>query len=188
VAESYLCQFTGSPLVLDLAGNGIQATSPEEGVAFDLLGLGQMKTAWIKNDDALLVWDRNGNGRIDNGTELFGSAFDMGGVPASDGFKALSTLDRTGQGGNGNGQVDPQDQMYPQLKAWQDQNHDGISQAVELITLSDLGIQRIHYSAIQILPHAQDAAGNSLSMQGSFDWADGRQGSVVDVFFKYQSH
>ena len=72
VQDEGLCQH--SPLVLDLNGDGLAISNVGNGVAFDLLARGNsVRTAWIQDDDALLVLDVNGNGVIDSGSELFGN-------------------------------------------------------------------------------------------------------------------
>lgn len=168
----------GSPLVLDLADDGISLTSPAQGVRFDLLGTGAVSTAWVgANDDALLVLDRDGNGRIDDGTELFGEA----GAPA-DGFSALAQLDRPMEGGNGNGLLDAGDLIFSQLQLWRDVNTDGVSQASELVDLATAGIQALSLSASRS-GRVVDSHGNDLSLRSTFLRTDGRTGVVVDVLF-----
>ncbi|MCA9673318.1 MAG: hypothetical protein KC503_47335 [Myxococcales bacterium] len=166
----------GSPLVLDLAGDGIAATSAANGTKFDLMGLGKMKTAWVKGDDALLAMDRNGNGRIDNGSELFGDVTKVDGVEAGDGFAALAALDT-----NKNGRIDAGDAAFKQLKLWRDKNGDGISQASELTSLAAEGIKSLelkHQSGSDF-----DLNGNDLGVRGSFIRNDGRRGTMVDIYF-----
>lgn len=125
------------PLVLDLDGDGIETlgiTSTTQ-VLFDYDGDGvKTGTGWIKGDDGFLVLDRNGNGVIDNGGELFGDQTLVNGVKATDGFAALSAQDS-----NHNGQFDAGDTNFINVRIWQDTNSDGISQAGELHTLSELG-------------------------------------------------
>ena len=167
----------GSPIVLDMNDDGVKPTSVDKGVKFDIMGHGAMDTAWIKGDDALLVMDRNRNGVVDNGTELFGSATDIGGAPAADGFEALARLDS-----NGNGIVEQGDLLYGELKLWRDVNSDGLSQRGELMNLNSAGVigLEIHGSN----PDLQiDQHGNDLSLRASFIRADGRKGLMVDVLF-----
>lgn len=179
----------GSPLVLDLGDNGVQPTGVAEGVSFNLLGSGKLRTAWVQGDDALLVLDRNGNGRIDSGAELFGEATDIGGARADNGFAALAALDRPMEGGNGNGLLETGDLIFSELRLWSDRNRDGISQPAELMTLSEAGIRHIELtptsSSSGTSDNVTDSYGNDLSLRGSFTRMDGRKGLVVDVLFKY---
>jgi len=122
-------------------------TSASGGILFDMLGNGRRATmAWTAAgaDDAWLALDRNGNGIIDNGTELFGSATPLpGGGRAQNGFEALAVYDLPLYGGNGDGAISAADAAYPQLRLWRDSNHDGISQPDELLTLAQAGVVSI---------------------------------------------
>ena len=170
-----------SPLVFDLGDNGVAPSAPERGVHFNLNAHGKLKTAWIAGDDALLVLDRDGNGTIDDGRELFGSATQVDGVPAEDGFAALAVLDQAGHGGNGNGLIESEDLLFRELRLWRDTNRDGISQASELTSLVAAGIEAIELRVQR--RELRDQHGNDLGLQGSFVRQDGRQGLIVDVFF-----
>jgi hypothetical protein len=177
----------GSPLVFDLGGDGVAPTPVEQGVRFNLMGHGQVRTAWVKGDDALLALDRNGNGVIDHGAELFGEAApNADGLPAEDGFQALAALDRPAGGGNGNGLLEAGDLMFAELRLWTDRNHDGVSQPGELRTLTDAGISSISVTGAESCGTVTDDHGNDLSLRGSFTHADGRGGLVVDVLFRLQ--
>ncbi len=165
----------GSPLVLDLAGDGVKPTAPADGVMFDMLGLGQLKTSWITGDDALLALDRDGNGRIDSGNELFGEA--TAGIPHEDGFDALASLDN-----NSDGKVDTKDPVYKKLVVWQDRNGDGVSQKSELRSLNKAGVKSLGLS-VTINSGKVDKHGNDMHLQGGFTRTDGSSGLMVDVFF-----
>lgn len=63
-----------SPLIIDLDGDGVETTMAESGTHFDHDGNNFAEsTGWVGKDDGLLVRDINGNGQIDDGTELFGN-------------------------------------------------------------------------------------------------------------------
>lgn len=167
----------GSPLVLDLEGDGVELTSAAEGVTFNLTGHGSARTAWVRGaDDALLVLDRNGNGSIDHGAELFGEA------AAADGFAALARLDRPQMGGNGNGLLDQDDLMFDQLQLWADRDTNGISRPDELRSLREAGITGLQVSGTR-QGHLMDGHGNDLSLRASYLRSDGSSGMLVDVYF-----
>ena len=123
------------PLVLDLDGDGIETTSILDGtvILFDHNADGvKTGTGWVKPDDGWLVLDRNGNGTIDSGRELFGvDTLKSNNQLASSGFDALKDLDS-----NKDGKIDFADSVFANLRIWRDLNQDGISQAAELTTLS----------------------------------------------------
>ena len=124
------------PLVIDLNSIGILLTSIDNGVYFDLDNNGfAEKTAWVGPEDGFLVLDRNGNGTIDNGGELFGDQVQLrNGLKSSSGFEALSELDD-----NGDMNIDSNDSSFYDLKVWVDRNQNGISESNELISLIELG-------------------------------------------------
>ena len=134
-----------SPLVLDLTGDGIQTLSPDQasGLLFDLNADGSTESSgWISPSDAFLALDRDGDGLITSGSELFGNATPLtSGSTAANGFTALAQLD-----GNTDGTLDALDAAYSSLLLWQDRNTDGLSQADELTGLSTAGIQSINLS------------------------------------------
>ena len=133
------------PLALDLDGDGIETISQNVGIMFDLDADGiKTGTSWLGKDDGWLVLDKNGNGVIDNGTELFGDAYiKANGEKAKNGYDALSDLDS-----NHDRLVDANDAQFSQLKVWQDANSDGISQAGELKSLSQLGVTALSTGAV----------------------------------------
>jgi hypothetical protein len=173
----------GSPLVLDLAGDGVELGPVSAGVTFDLTGSGPVRTAWVRgSDDALLAIDRDGSGTIDHGGELFGEGTLLSGRTAADGFEALAALDRPAQGGNDNGLVDPADLMFEQLVLWRDANSDGRTGPGELVPLAAAGIVGLEVrgsSAGSVV----DGHGNDLSMRARYLRADGSGGLLVDALF-----
>lgn len=174
-----------SPMVLDLGGDGIRPSSLERGTQFDLDGSGLVQTAWMTGDDALLSFDRNGNGRIDDGNELFGEARDLDGRLSEDGFSALALLDQRRHGGNEDGAVGPGDALWKKLRLWTDRNRDGLSQPDELRTLARAGVARLSL-AHTFDATAMDAHGNHLGLKGNFTRKSGKEGQMIDVRFVFQ--
>ena len=113
-----------SPLAIDLDGDGVETVSADNGVYFDHDGNGfAEKTGWISSDDALLVRDINGNGQIDDGSELFGDQTVLSnGKKAANGFEALADLDS-----NQDGVFDGDDDAFGEVMVWQDLNQNGVA-------------------------------------------------------------
>jgi lysozyme family protein len=161
------------PLILDLDGDGIETTNVKDGAYFDHDGNGfAEQSGWAASDDGLLVMDRNNDGIINDGKELFGDQTILSnGQRASNGFQALSDLDS-----NADGKIDASDTAFNNLKVWKDVDGDGYSSADELKTLSDVGITSLNTAYTDT--NITDANGNTQAQAGTFEKADGTTGTM----------
>ncbi|QEO28459.1 calcium-binding protein [Xanthomonas translucens pv. undulosa] len=165
------------PLTLDLDGDGIETVSANNGVLFDHDGDGiKSGSGWVAADDGLLVMDRNGNGTIDGGGELFGADTILAdGRKAGSGFEALRDLDE-----NGDGIFSKTDAHFNDVRIWRDLNQDGISQSGELFRLSELGI-----ASITLKPTTTAdldlGNGNVVDNRGTYTRLDGTTGLAGDL-------
>jgi hypothetical protein len=148
------------PLVLSFHGDAVGFAGKR--VVFDFNGDGSHPLSdWLSpsseplyDDPALgiLALDLNGNGTIDDGRELFGSATVVGadGRRAATGFEALAQYDA-----NHDGKVDAQDPIFGKLLVWTDSNVDGVSQPGELRSAAAAGVAALYLASKQ-LSHAED--------------------------------
>ena len=130
---------TYDPLAIDLNNDGIKGTNLDYKINFDLDNNGfKEATSWIDNNDAFIAIDKNNNGTIDNGSELFGNKSISNNVyaytnpNAKNGFESLKEFDS-----NNDDIIDEKDKEFTNLLLWQDKNYNGISETDELIKLSD---------------------------------------------------
>jgi hypothetical protein len=173
------------PLIIDLDGDGVRLSGPMPPVGFDLDGDGLADlTSWtrVAADEAFLVLDRNGNGMIDDGTELFGSAVTtLSGKKALHGFEALADLDDPAFGGNLDGAIDEQDATFPLLALWRDANRSGTVEPGVFSSLQAMGVASISLGFGY--DPSEDVWGNRLLLWGFMTFEDGRVRRLVDVFF-----
>jgi len=178
---------TCSPIVVDLGKNGIELGAAGAGVHFDVNNDGLFEhLQWVRpgGDEAFLVLDRNGNGLVDNGGELFGVGTPMffEGRNAPNGFVGLSQYDSTPLGGNDDGYISSDDSIWPNLYLWLDGNADGVSTSDEMFKPDNVGMTS--FETIPKLRRQYDSAGNWLPF---WAWAMSdtrpRRTVMVDVFF-----
>lgn len=137
------------PILLDLDQDGFHLSGPDPAVSFDIDADGiKDQIAWTKQGEheGFLCMDRNHNGVIDDGTELFGYATPLrNGKPAKVGYRALAELDSREAGGNRDGLVDTADLQFGELCVWVDSNRDGVSQPQEISNLPEAGVAALEY-------------------------------------------
>ena len=179
-----------SPLILDLDGDGVETLGTSSGVHFDHDNNGfAERSGWVGKDDGMLVWDRNANGRIDDGSELFGNNSVLAnGQRAANGFDALAELDA-----NRDGTVDAADAAFAHLRVWRDTNSDGVVQEGELVTLDEAGVSGlgVAYKAPgapdgngNVPGSVVDDNGNEHRQVGTFKRTDGTTATMTDVWFQ----
>jgi hypothetical protein len=182
--EDQLVCPTCSPIVINFGNGDCQLSGADAPVFFDLAATGQpFHVGWtaLGADEAFLCLDRNGDGSITNGTELFGSVTPLrDGSRAGNGFVALADIDD-----NHDGVIDNRDGVWQQLLLWRDLNHDGISQSNELTRIADSDVTAIdlnfHWSG------RRDRWGNVFRYQSTV-WMRSISGqptprTLYDIFF-----
>ena len=168
-----------TPIILDLDGDGIETTTLATGVSFDIDGDGVKEhTAWVANDDALLVRDINGDGQINAANELFGSATRLNnGSNAKDGYAALADLDS-----NHDGVINAFDELFNELQTWQDRNSDAIVQEGELTYLKDSNVAELNLLASDTNEWQND---NLIGKQSQWTDSSGDSHQMADVWLNF---
>jgi Ca2+-binding RTX toxin-like protein len=178
VKDSFgVAKITVSPIILDLDGNGVQTEGLNSNVHFDHDGNGFSElTGWVAPGDGLLVYDKNSNGMIDDGSELFGNNSKLTDGLAENGFRALQAFDS-----NHDGVVDENDVGFEKLQIWKDSNGNGLTDAGELLSMAEAGVKALNvaYDETSFVVKY----GNHYQQSGTYVAADGNVASMVDVWF-----
>jgi hypothetical protein len=185
------CDWTCGPSPIVLSFDGFYPELSPAEVAFDIRNDGYPPIiGWTaaRTPSAFLVLDRDGDGMISRGAELFGNFTPVGsgliGPRANNGFEALAWFDRPEAGGNGNGMIDPGDAVFGRLRLWFDLNHAGYSSPDELRTLSDAHVLWLSIHARSW--GRQDPYGNKFRYGAPFAVTTGtdiRVRMAFDVYF-----
>ena len=186
---------SGSPLLIDLEGDGFALTALEDGVLFDLDADGRLdRVAWTRpdSDDVWLAMDRNGNGVVDDGSELFGNY--TAAYPgqrerlAANGFDALRFLEGPDYGRSyGDQVIDRRDEVFGRLLFWRDANHNGLSEPGELTAVTATRLLSLDTDYKE--SRRRDRHGNEFRQRGTSAWLDGATLSrrvVYDVWLRIQ--
>ncbi len=164
----------GKPVVLDLDGDGIELVSADEGALFaDLNGDGVVdQSGWVAPDDGLLAYDKDMDGEITDFDEISFVGYLEGARTDLEGLAAFDT--------NSDGVLDAADDEFGKFKVWQDLNGDGVSDAGELKTLSEWGIESIGLTSDETIRLVE---GNVSYGIGSYTNEDGSTGLLSDTGF-----
>lgn len=172
-----------SPILIDVLGDGFALTDAANGVDFNFSGDGMQRMGWTASgsDDAFLTLPHNG--KVESGFELFGNVTDQPETGSPNGFLALAEYDKPSRGGNDDGVIDRQDQVFSILRLWQDVNHNGVSEPSELHVLTELDIDSISLKYKE--SKKTDSYGNQFGFRAKVEGT--RQSHVSrwawDVFF-----
>jgi len=169
-----------TPLVLSFDDMPVEFTTPAG--SFDLVGVGlSLGHDWVSARTPWLVLDRNANGTVDDGRELFGSMTRLvSGERAPHGFAALAELDQ-----NLDGRVTPADPRFSELLLWRDLNQDRQSSPNELAPLTDSGTREL---SLRYADSPRCTATSCEVERAGFQFLDDfgheQRGTLIDVHFK----
>lgn len=175
------------PLVVSLEDGHYALTDTNGGVQFDLNGDGETEQIpWTAGkDDAFLVLDRNGNGLIDDGRELFSHVSPQQPSRTPNGFRALRMFDEPLNGGNDDGVLNASDEIYGSLMLWLDADRDGRTDTGELVSLASVGLAEVELDYTDALAH-DDEHGNTFRYSAPTHFDDGRSVLAWAVFLNIE--
>lgn len=175
------------PLIVSLTDRTYRLTDRAGGVEFDLGDNGTpSQVPWTdpRSDEAFLALDRNDNGTIDNGSELFGDVTPQHATDDPNGFLALRLFDDVLSGGDEDGRISAADEIFPQLELWRDANHNGVSESGELMTLDQVGLEWIDLDFRA--SGRVDRYGNRFRFRALSGWREGKVRAVWNVYLVAQ--
>lgn len=189
--DGWRCYRPNCPIVIDSGRDGYRLTSVGDGVRFDLDADGVPElVAWTEpdSDDGFLVMDRNGNGQIDNGAELFGNntpVYADGSGQTVNGFEALKFLESLSYGQSRRDLViDSRDVPFGRLLVWRDANHNGVSEPDELTPAVEAGVAAIDTDYKE--KRRVDRNRNEFRQKGAITWSDGTIAPLYDVWLQWR--
>ena len=155
------------PLVIDYEGNGTELSDTK--MRFDLDSDGTPdQIATLKKGSGFLALDKNGDGKINDGNELFGTK-------SGDGFKDLSVYDS-----NGDGKIDKDDPIYDKLRIWTpDGNGEG-----KLVGLGEKGVGVIYLNPRESEELMKGESGDLLGIKrktADFLFDNGNTGNIHHI-------
>lgn len=171
-----------SPIIIDLERGGFRLTDVPGGVVFDLIPGGDIeRVSWTESGggDGFLALDRNGNGVINDGAELFGNWTPQPTSAEPNGFLALAVFDQSQHGGDGDGWITKRDQVFDDLRLWVDGDHDGQSAPGELVPLALAAVEAIEVAYVE--SRRLDQHGNQFRYSSRVR-LNGATTKAVDVF------
>ena len=155
------------PLVLNFSGTAAQLTNQR--FAFDLNADGQAEQInFVAPGSGFLVFDRNADGKINDGRELFGPT-------TQDGFQELSALD-----GDHNGWIDENDAAYSQLQVWT-RNSQGADQLQSLAAANVGAIALARIATPFDLKNNDNQLLGQIRNSGIFLQEDGAAGTIQQI-------
>ncbi len=162
------------PIVFDLGGDGLELTGVESSMVVSRLSSGEYaRTSWVGPTNGILAFDRNGDGQINNLSEISFVQDREGAKTDLEGLQAWDT--------NGDGKLNALDTNWSKLLIWVDRNQNGRSTEQELRTLEQVGITEIDLKGVATGNTADTTRDSFVHNTLSFTWASGEKGTAYDV-------
>lgn len=162
------------PIVFDLGGDGLELTGVESSMVVSRLSSGEYaRTSWVGPTNGILAFDRNGDGQINNLSEISFVQDREGAKTDLEGLQAWDT--------NGDGKLNALDTNWSKLLIWVDRNQNGRSTEQELRTLEQVGITEIDLKGVATGNTAATTRDSFVHNTMSFTWASGEKGTAYDV-------